>query len=310
MSHTQIQKLFDEARRAVAFSHHTPPGFDEPTHTVRKSPAVSGAINLDRDNISNLFDSKGKLVRTPNAKIAASSVKLSAALVNASRVASVGAHIIVQPEPTRAIPTGKTGEVVIERNAGAFRTVSAARFESVADVDDVPTNQLPVLAAEIDWESSVSRSVRMVFSRTQQRALESATFYAEIESDLTLGLARAADECMLTAIAASAPSAFNLASVAMEGLRFHELAALVGTSAAGATVGADGYLRAAGVLAELTADTSGTYIAAWDRTAVAVHADMPVHIERLNVQGDLVVTAFANMIPLLPNTQVIWTVPA
>lgn len=306
----QIGEWIEEARRAVAFTHHTPPGFDEPTHIVRKSPSISREINLNRAFLPSLFDKDGKLIRTPAAKIAATTIPLSAAILNASRVAAAGAHVIVQPEPSRAVPTGKTGDVVLQRNATAFRTVSAAHFGIVADGDDVPTAPHPALSAEIDWQSSVSRALRMEFKRTDQRALESGFLHAEIVAAIVMGLARAADEVLLAAIAATAPTPFSLAKVAAQGLKFDELRGTVGTAGAGATVNQDGDLRAAGIPSELTADLAATIVGAWDRAAVAIHEDLPIHFERLNTQGDLVVTAWANLIPLVPDQAKFWTVPA
>lgn len=306
----QIGEWMEEARRAVAYTHRTPDGFDTPTHTVRKSPAISGALNLNRAFLPNLFDKDGKMIRTPVAKIAATTIPLSAAILNASRVAAAGAHVIVQPDPSRAIPTGRTGDVVLQRNASAFRTVSAAHFGIVADDADVPTISHPALSAGIDWQSSVTRALRMEFKRTGQRALESELLHAEIVAAIVMGLARAADETLLAAVSATAPTPFSLAKVAAQGLKFDELRGAVGTAGAGATVNQDGDLRAAGIPSELTADLADTIVGAWDRAAVAIHEDLPIHFERLNTQGDLVVTAWANLIPLVPDQAKFWTVPA
>lgn len=308
MSHTQIQKLFAEARNALAYRMHTPPGFDEPTQHIRKVPAISGALNLNRANLSNLFNKDGKLVRTPPAAIAATTVPLSTGILNASRVAAAGTHVIVKPDPLRAIPTGKTGDIILQRNAAAFRTVAAAPFAAVADGADVATIPHPALAAEINWDMSITKGLRMVFKRADQRALESDLLYAEIVAAVVMGLARAADETLLSAIAATAPTAFSLANAAAQGLKFDELRGMVGTTGAGATVSQDGELRAAGVRSELSADLTGTIIGAWDRAAIAIHEDLPVHFERLNTQGDLVVTVWANLIPLLPDANKFWSV--
>ena len=150
----QIEEWFSEARRAVAFTHRTPEGFDMPTHTVRKPPSISGALNLNRAFLPNLFDKAGKLIRTPSAKLAATTIPLSVAILNASRVAECGAHVIVQLDPSRAIPMGKTGDVVLQRNAVAFRTVAPATFAAVIDGADVATIPHPALSAGIDWDAS------------------------------------------------------------------------------------------------------------------------------------------------------------
>ena len=310
MSHLQIKNLLSHARVAQFGSSHTPHGLDTPTWEVRKSAAVSGALNLSTGNLSNLFDEDGRLVRTPQAAIAATTVKLSAAILKASHVAGAGANIIICPDNRRAVPTGRTGDVVFETVPKQFRTFSAAPFATVADDEEVTVSPYPALSADIDWEQSPTLGLRFNFTRVEQKEINSDLLAAEIIAAVTLSLARAADATMLAHIAAATPSAFTLAKAAAQGLRFGELAALVGTSGNGATVTEAGDLRAAGVLAELTPDMAGTLVGAWDRAAIAIHEDVPLHFERLNMQGHMAVTAWANLIPLVPDASKFWTVPA
>ena len=156
----------------------------------------------------------------------------------------------------------------------------------------------------------MTKGLRMVFKRVDQRALENDLLHAEIITAIVMGLARAADETLVSAIAATTPAAFTLAKAAAQGLKFDELRGVVGTAGAGASVSQDGALRAAGIRSQLSPDLAGTIVGAWDRAGVAIHEDLPVHFERLNTQGDLVVTAWANLTPLVPDQAKFWMVPA
>ena len=124
-----------------------------------------------------------------------------------------------------------------------------------------------------------------------------------------LGLARASDAVLLTAIEATNPATFTAGAVAAKGLRIDELRGLVGTEGAGAGWRGDGaFAVAGGIAADTTADTVGTVIGSFGRAGVAIHESIDLIVERHNTKGDLVLTAHANMIPLLPNPSVFWTI--
>jgi hypothetical protein len=114
---------------------------------------------------------------------------------------------------------------------------------------------------------------------------------------------------LLSAIAATTPANFSLALAAAQGLKWGELRAIVGTSANGATVSQDGHLRAGGVPAELTADTASTIIGAFSRAGVAIGESVEVYFERIDSSGLLAVTAWASMLPLVPDASKFWLVP-
>src|SRR5690606_1575138 len=123
---------------------------------------------------------------------------------------------------------------------------------------------------------------------------------------IMFGLAQAADRTLLAAIVTETPAAFTHGAAAARNLEFAELRALVGTDGTGATVDAAGSLRAAGVLADYTPTIEETVIGAFNRAAVAVHPEIVVHAERRNLQGDLVLTVFANLLPLVPDSGAFW----
>lgn len=153
-------------------------------------------------------------------------------------------------------------------------------------------------------------TVSFKVTRSQLRNYGNDNVVDEILLSLVLGLARAADAALLGAIKATAPALFSLGAAAAQGLRLDELRALVGTAGNGAAIREDGTLTAAGIHAELTADMAETMVGAFNRSAVAIHEDVTVTAERRNAAGDLIVTAWANMIPLAPNTAMFWTVGA
>jgi len=304
----KLREWIHAARIAHGVVEHTPLGHSDPSWSIRKPATAGGQINLSRQTLPGLFDAEGKLRRSPDAKLAASQIRLPTAILQESRVAAAGAHVIMRSDPTRAVPTGSTGAVVLERVPTEFRTVEAAKFLPVADGADVTVSPLPAFSAPIDFDTSVQRAVRMEFSRRQQKALDEEVFAGEIMTSLVLGLGRAADAALLAAITATTPAPFTLAAAAAQGIKFSELAALIGTAGRGATVDQAGRLTVGGVPAELTGDMVGTIVGAWDRAAVAIHEDVPLLFERLNKQGDLAVTAWVSLIPLVPDKSKFWTI--
>lgn len=309
LQHT-LRKLMDDALTAQTHRAHTPDGCHEPTAYI-KTPAIRSTVAcLKTENLPALFFKSGHLARTPGGAVAGDTVRMDAGLIAMSRTAAAGAHVLIYPEATKAHAVGRTGAIAVESLPGSFRTIEAATFGNVEDDADAPVVALPVLAAPIDWKSPavLSKGVRFQVKRSERRALTSDELCSELVTAITLGLSRAADHVLLTAIAAETPAGFSLASAAAQGLMLCELRALVGTAGAGANIGEDGTLRAAGIPAELTPDTSATFIGAFNRAGVAIHEDVHIHFERVTADGELAVTAWAHMLPLLPDAGKFWAV--
>lgn len=312
MLHKKLETLMDEALRAQKHRAHQPVGMQEPTHYIAEPAVRSTVACLKTGNLPALFDKDGRIRRTPSAAPAGVTVKLDAGLVAGSRVANAGAQVVVYPEATKAHAVGRTGTIATESVPAEFRNIEAAAFGTV-DIEieaDAPAIALPILSAPIDWKSSAVKTlgVRFEIPRSERRRIDPEQLCAEIVTSLTLGLARAADEVLLSALTAETLTAFTLAKAATEGLVFDELRALVGTNAAGVVIGQDGVLRAAGIAAELTGDMAGTLVGAWNRAGVAVNEDVSIHFERLDTAGSLAVTAWASMLPLVPDANKFWTV--
>jgi hypothetical protein len=310
MLHTTFRKLIDDALRAQPFVAHTPIGYQEPVAMIPQAIAKGMMVLLKTEDLPTLFDNDGELIRVPNGAPAATTVRLEAGVVAASRVAAAGTHVIVYPEQSRALAVGSVGDIVLENKPGSFRTIEAAQFSTVSDDADVPVSPMPVNAAGIDWSQAVAKGLRIEFPRRSRKDVDADLLCAEIVAALTLGLGRAADQVLLSEIAATLPAPFKLANIAAQGLKFGELRGLIGTAGNGAQVVQDGTLRAAGIASELTADTAVTIVGAWNRAAVAIHEAVEVHFERISKKGDLAVTAWAHLLPLVPDSSKFWIVEA
>lgn len=309
--HEAVRDALADATRAMPYIERAPAGDSGTIQRIKQPAARSVVACLKTANLPRSFGKDGELKRVPAAALAASEVPMEAGIVASSRVASAGAQVIVCPEGTRAIAVGRSGGIAQERRPQYFRTVEAAAFATTVDDADAPLATLPIKSAEIDWSLSTVKSFRVELSRKDWHSqVDTDTLSQEIVTAVALGLARAADEVMLSKIAAALPSAFSLAAAASQGLKFAELRGLVGTAGNGASVAQDGALRVAGVASELTGDTASTFVGAWDRAAVAVHEDVRILFERTSLQGDLVVTVWADLIALLPDASKFWNVAA
>lgn len=308
---TAIRSLMSEAAKAPAFRAHTPVGMHEPTAYIPVNAARSIVACLSAENLPGLFDAEGRLRRIPQAAPSGDEWKMDAAMVANSRVGRAGAGIVVMPEATTAHAVGRTGAIVMERVPGFVRHVEAAAWSTI-DVDllaDVPASASPITSVSIDWSNCIAKAARFNVTRKERTSYEDQDKLCEaIIAALTLGLARAADEVMLTALSTAGLTPFTLAKAAAEGLAFDELRALVGTTGAGAVVGQDGALRAAGIAGELTGDMPGTIVGAWNRASIAVRDDVNIYIERTGLAGEMAITAWASMLPLIPVSGKFWTV--
>lgn len=318
MNAQQFRQLLIDATNQQMATPIIPPGFIEPTTYFKKPAATFGTLNLATSELQVLFDKQGRLVDSKGNTIVApiatpggERFTLEAGILQMSRTAAAGAHVVVRPDPDKAQAIGPADPMLgIERQIKYFNTVEAAPFADVTDDADVSASVLPVHRSTINWSASGQKGVRFEVKRRDLKAIGNDVFVDEVLLSLVLGLARQADAVLLAAIKAATPAAFTLAAAAAQGLRIDDLRALVGTNGNGATWRGDGAFTAANIPADLTADTDITVAGAFNRAGVAIHEDVTVTAERRNLQGDLIVTAYANMIPLLPDAAKFWTVGA
>ncbi|KWW37560.1 HK97 family phage prohead protease [Cupriavidus metallidurans] len=268
------------------------------------SPSAMGQVRLT-DLLPSIPVEMSPEYAPISAKLANNKLSLATALMEASQVVQAGATII----PVATAPMPENSPVIAwYRRAAKFSTIAPALFGQVADGVDVAVATFPAHRAEIDIGDAPTAAVSFEFTRRQQKDVGEDQLAAELAIALALGLARYADSVLLSAINASAPAPFSLSAAAAKGLRFGELSALVGTTGAGASIGQDGVLRAAGVRADLTDTMAGTFVGAFSRAAIAVHDDIPLYIERTGKQGTLKATAFVNVRPLLSDPAAFWSV--
>lgn len=305
-----LTEAITQARFAAAHTVRERGNGLEPQYLPKK-PAVLRTLNLKSTFLPSLFDKEGRMIAAPIGMPAAETIALDAAAIKASRVAQAGAHVIIRDNQLSPIPVGATGDMMLADVVSTFSTIEPAAYANVADEADVSvTGSLPIHRATIDWSTAQSVAVRFTVPRATQKQHDQELFSAELLIALTLGLGRAADRLLLAAINATTPDAFTLTAAAAQGLKAGELRALVGTNATGAEFRADGQLIVEGIKAEMTGDMTGTLVGAWDRAAVAIGQDVSMMAERTNVNGTLDVTAWAYMVPLLPDASKFWTVSA
>lgn len=315
-----VRNLIAAVKNETTVVAHTPPGFDEPTRYTAKRAALQSVLGLNAETLPTLVKSNAShayVAHVPFAAAGATSITLAAGIIGASCVAKAGANVIIVPDAAEAIPVGHSGIVAFQRQAGVFRTIDAAPFVTAEpdpvdpdDLAELQTSALPVASANLDWSQSITKGVRFEISRAMQKDVGEEILATEIILSAVLGIARAADQSLLTAITAATPGAFSLGAAAARGLRFDELRALVGSAGNGAAVGQDGTLRAAGVLAELTGDMAGTIVGSFARSAIAIRDDVTLHVERRNTRGDLVATCWAQLLPLVPDSSAFFSVGA
>ena len=307
-----LAQLIRDASSAMPFRDHIPAGMYEPTHRISQPAATAMSALLASSFLPDLIDKDGRITRVPAGVIAGQSTRLDAAIIANSRVAQAGAQLIVMPESTEALPTGLTGDIVLVKKPGSFRTIEAANFDTVSEGDgpetDAPIVAMPVSSAPINFGDAISKGISVTVKRSSWKETPVDILAADLALALTLGLARAADEVLLRAIAAGNPSAFSLSSAAAQGLEFGELRALAGGD--GAVVDQSGVLRVAGVPAELTADNKGTIVGAFSRAAVVVHERIDLIAHRLDTAGSVNVTCWASFVPCVPDVSKFWSAKA
>ncbi|AXF14801.1 hypothetical protein CUJ87_10570 [Paraburkholderia caledonica] len=310
----KLSALFELARNAQG---DTPiyNAYGDVRGVIRGRAAVPGIIDLLGDELPNLQDKNGALKRTPAGNPAVENLKIDAAILRQSLVAQAGAEIIIYKDEAEAVSTGTTGDVVMMSKQSYFETFEAAPFALVADGSEVTVSPFPIKRTALHLDAAGGPQtntgiygLRFEFNRTTLKSYPS--FEDAIMHAIVQGLARTADAVLLGALVAATPAPFTLAAAAAAGVRMGELAALVGTAGHGAAIDNNGVLRAAGIAAELTPDMAATIVGSFARSAVMIRSDVDVIVDRTSVQGDLAVTAWAALQPLVPDTSRFWTVAA
>lgn len=229
-------------------------------------------------------------------------------ILDASAVVRAGAVLIPVDDAPKAHATGNgPGDVIVfERRPSRFSVITAPQAVVVADGADAPLTAMNVLRATIDLPEQASHALHFNVTRADFRERDADALAFELSRSIALGIARLADQILLAGLVAAAPSAFTLAKAAAKGLKISELRALVGTSATGAAIGADGVLRAGGIPGELVSVIAPTIIGAYSRTGVAVENQIRVVSKRTSLHGDLEIVVYVTAQALIPDAGAVW----
>jgi hypothetical protein len=305
---TVFSDLIEQSRHEHGVGFRQIAGSDE-IHATYRKPAVASGI-LDLRSLVVMPKASNNVLKVRLGPLSVNSfeshtVNLAAAVAQNCRVCEAGATLVVlAPRDMGSHPSGLP---VLYRDAGVFRTTETAKFGLVADGADAVDSPHPWHDAVIEWPNAPSVAFHTTFNRASQKGVGGGDALEEslLESIIS-GLAEAVDSALLAAIIAAAPANFTLAAAAARGLPFASLRSMVGTDGTAAAVGADGNLRASGIAAELTRTVTKTVIGAFAKSAVAIHPDIQLHFERLNVNGSMGATVFASILPLIPDATAFW----
>ncbi|EHP42309.1 hypothetical protein OR16_15309 [Cupriavidus basilensis OR16] len=109
------------------------------------------------------------------------------------------------------------------------------------------------------------------------------------------------DKLVFDAIDAATPAAFDFGRLAARNVGLGDVTAILGTGGQGATVWQDGTLRSKeGIAARLTAGHAKSFAGVFSRAFVAVWPTVSVHAKRMDANGNLDVSVFANARAVLP----------
>lgn len=320
----QIRSLMDQASTAQVWTGRVPAGFTEPTAFIKAPAGRAGALNIKTTELHDLFnpDATWRGVQ-PIATPAGEILTLAGALAANSRAIKAGAHLVIEnPNDVQPI-NGLPGAV--SRLVQQFTAVEAAPFSFVLEDAEAPASELPAYRRLIEWGKAKPYAARFEIKKSQRHAIGDDQIAAELLASIVLGIARAADAAFLAELAAlddlGLIAPFTIGAAAAQGLTFQELRAIIGTAGNGAMVNADGALaalpftptagyQAGGIPADLAAGTAATYLGAYNRAGLAVAEEIPVTVARVDKAGTLAVTAWVNVLPLIPQPAKFWKVAA
>lgn len=302
----EIARIIEDATRQAA--HHQHERGDGTVIAVSKPAASAGSLSLRSLEVgSDIGPGRGLRDEVSPSN---SLIPISAYIANQSRIAAAGAHLIVHEDAPEARVFGSAdnaGMAFVTRPR-KFVAIDAAPFVLVPDGSEVSATDERVYRSQIEWNGP-SYAVRHELTRERLRVFGLEHVSAELAESIAMGLARAADHSLLSAIAALTPSAFSIAAAATAGLDWSDLRAIIGTDATGAHISEDGTLRAAGIVAALTNTTPGTLAGSFRHAAVSVQDNIRVSVAR-EINGSLTFTCWADFDAMLPRADVFWSVTA
>lgn len=235
----------------------------------------------------------------------------NAVLAERSLVAQAGAKVIRIPGPMTTQPTGKTGATTGREVADRFVVIRPGAFAKVADGEEISMSGKPYMVAAFDHNTAPAYGVGYTLTRQQlKHEFADDTVLEAVNTAIERGIADLADFVLLNHLETAAetlasPSFTAVAQkIAAKNLRFDEVKAIVGGDCTGLEL-QDGVLRAYGVRAEISGQTSSTIIGAFGNAAVAIDDELRVTAKRIN-NGAVEIVVWVNASALVPDSTVFW----
>lgn len=236
---------------------------------------------------------------------------INAVLAERSLVAQAGAEIIRIPGPMTTQPTGKTGATTGREVADRFVVIRPGKFAKVADGEEITMSGLPYLVSAFNHNNAPAYGVGYTLSRKQMKHdFADDTTLEVVNTAIERGIADLSDFVLLNHLESVAenltsPSFTAVAQkIAAKNLRFDEVKAIVGGDCTGLEL-QDGVLRAYGVRAEISGQTSSTIIGAFGNAAVALDDEIRVTARRV-LNGAVEVVVWVNASALVPDSTMFW----
>ncbi|AGO57180.1 MULTISPECIES: hypothetical protein [Serratia] len=234
---------------------------------------------------------------------------LSGSLAINSLVVRAGAEVI-RIQPVEQSPAGAS--ITLKQLEGKFVTVESANFSAVPDGVEVTDSIAPYLVAAYDSTTAPCYGVAFNLTRKQlKHEFVDDTIMRAVNTAIELGISNLADFVLLNHLETEAQTMNDvtfkgLAKVAAaRGLRWDELRALAGGECTGLEVDGTGILRAFGVRAELSKNTSKTIIGAFSRTAIGIDDEIRI-IAKREKNGSVQVVVWVNAQALVPDNTAFW----
>lgn len=235
----------------------------------------------------------------------------NAVLAERSLVAQAGAEIIRIPGPMTTQPTGKTGANIGREVADRFVVIRHGKFAKVADGEEISMSGKPYMVAAFDHNTAPAYGVGYTLTRQQlKHEFADDTVLEAVNTAIERGIADLADFVLLNHLETAAetlasPSFTAVAQkIAAKNLRFDEVKAIVGGDCTGLEL-QDGVLRAYGVRAEISGQTTSTIIGAFNQAAVALDDEIRVTARRV-LNGAVEVVVWVNASALVPDSTMFW----
>lgn len=235
----------------------------------------------------------------------------NAVLAERSLVAQAGAKVIRIPGPMTTQPTGKTGANIGREVADRFVVIRPGKFAKVTDGEEISMSGKPYMVAAFDHNTAPAYGVGWTLTRQQlKHEFADDTVLEAVNTAIERGIADLADFVLLNYLETAAetlasPSFTAVAQkIAAKNLRFDEVKAIVGGDCTGLEL-QDGVLRAYGVRAEISGQTSSTIIGAFGNAAVALDDEIRVTARRV-LNGAVEVVVWVNASALVPDSTMFW----